>query len=89
MMHATIIERTAMTDEEMERVLVAALISVAVAAAIFRVVEQTIYRWIDNGTLEAVKVTSPSSGRVTYRVKSSSVRRILGLDGGKKEEVTP
>jgi len=64
-----------MTEEEIKQKLVAAFITVAVAAGILAVSQPTVYRWINEGRLESLKIPGP--GKPTYRVKSASVRRLL------------
>ncbi len=71
-----------MTEEEMKQTLATALVTVAVAAAILRVAHVTIYRWLNDGTLDGVKIDKPDNRRPTYRVKSASVRRLLGMAEG-------
>ncbi len=68
-----------MTEEKIKQTLVAAFITAASAADILAVGHSTIYRWINEGRLESLKIPGP--GKPTYRIKSSSVRRLLGTVG--------
>ncbi len=69
-----------MTEAEIKQTLVSALVTVTDVADILKVSTVTVYRWVDEGTLEGIKVTGPGHSRSTYRVKSASVRRLLGVD---------
>ena len=68
-----------MTEAEIKQTLVSALVTVTDVADILKVSTVTVYRWVDEGTLEGIKVTGPGHSRSTYRVKSASVRRLLGM----------
>ncbi len=68
-----------MTDEEVKQ-FTNTIVTVAVAAAIFKVSQVTIYRWLNEGVLEGIKVTAPGHKRSTYRVKSDSIRRLWKVD---------
>ena len=73
-----------MTEAEALAALTAVLVTVAVAAIILKVSQDTIRYWVEAGTLEGVIIQTPGAKHRTFRVKSSSVRKIAGL-----EEVTP
>ncbi len=67
-----------MTREEIEQALLPELITVPTAAAILTISRDQVYILIHGGRLEAVNVGS--SVRPYFRVRSKSVRRILGLE---------
>jgi helix-turn-helix protein len=65
-----------MTEQEIEEMLKAALVTVAIVALILAVSQNQVIKMIRQGRLEAINVGTGSQKPV-YRVKTESVRRLL------------
>lgn len=78
-----------MNEQEVRNVLSSVLVNADVAGAILGIHEATVYRWITNGILDGIKVTQPGAKRTTYKVKSASIRKILGMEVEQKPVIEP
>ncbi len=67
-----------MTREEIEQALSPALVSAPTVADILTISKAQVYELIHAGRLEAIN--TGSSDKPYFRVRSKSVRKILGLD---------
>lgn len=64
----------------MDDQLVGELVSICVAAAVLEISIATVRRRIKDGELEAVNVRSQYAHRPNYKVKTDSIRKLMGVE---------
>lgn len=71
-----------MNREEIDKLLAAEFVTVADVQRILDLSATPIIRKIESGELEGVNI-APKSGRATWRIRSRSVKKLLGLEEDK------
>lgn len=69
-----------MSDKESMEKLSNTLVDVETVANIFGIKRNTVYVWVKRGVVEAVEIKFPGATKGTTRIKSSSVKRLLGIE---------